>query len=913
MLILIWFTFMFSNLKTFEIDDDRVKTNKIQKMIEHIERIRSLIRKLEEDDTTESGDEKSSESELSDESGTDTETETSDQSAESSPSSSDQSTPSSSDQSSPSSSDQSTPSSSDQSSPSSSDQSSPSSSDQSSPSSSDQSSGSSPSESSPSESSPSSSDQSSGSSPSESSPSSSDQSSGSTPSESSPSSSDQSSGSSPSESSPSESSHNETELNSDTSSSSEQPSESSSASSSSSEQPSESSSASSSSSEQPSESSSSSSSSSQQPSESSSASSSSSQQDPLADPTIPTDITYPDPPRVRPIYLKPTINRNAFIHILRYRYFRIEEKDNKFVIKFVLLLRFINISPLANTTFSVKVNIDNGQRELQESQQESVDATVLCNKHSQFSFDSYAIDAYYICSTEVSQKIKNVESYNDFDFKDSAGQKINYSASLQAIKASKNLNEETQPLREFVYFENAAFSKGTDPKKNSTVIRGNLKGDKKDEVAKEDKIILTFYENKEDSANAENSTINALNSTCNVLSKKADNFEVECFPESFHLNGSQQFLVNGTTIETDSNSKNIEIYLNTTEESDSFLYYAEPQVKETNREAKVHFLGYNKYKTKPNPKPPNPLRPVLVEFTFFVRYVEYKPFRTITFTLQLTYYSVAYMLRRLQVNETQENTTAVCELDSVDDSTGTASYNCAAEATAVPNQAESLNNFEFIKENGEPEILELGDINFSNDAVEGGKNLTTQVATYSDIVSFNDVILYLNENDTSSFFVKGILAGKQRDKVAKQDSLIITFFDTISENEKYGYNTSCEVVNHDPDDFLIKCFPEHNVTGDQYLANGTTLDGDVGIYLNNTQFNSTFEFTKYGKKTKNSNVVWRKTSSGLSGGAIAGIVIACAVTLILITILLMFLRRAKRETNNNSTIVGLKSVDYYNE
>ena len=904
MLILIWFTFMFSNLKTFEIDDDRVKTNKIQKMIEHIERIRSLIRKLEEDDTTESGDEKSSESELSDESGTDTETETSDQSAESSPSSSDQSSPSSSDQSSPSSSDQSSPSSSDQSSPSSSDQSSGSSPSESSPSSSDQSSGSSPSESSPSDqSSPSSSDQSSGSSPS-------DQSS---PSESSPSSSDQSSGLSPSESSPSESSHNETELNSDTSSSSEQPSESSSSSSSSSEQPSESSSASSSSSEQPSESSSSSSSSSQQPSESSSASSSSSQQDPLADPTIPTDITYPDPPRVRPIYLKPTINRNAFIHILRYRYFRIEEKDNKFVIKFVLLLRFINISPLANTTFSVKVNIDNGQRELQESQQESVDATVLCNKHSQFSFDSYAIDAYYICSTEVSQKIKNVESYNDFDFKDSAGQKINYSASLQAIKASKNLNEETQPLREFVYFENAAFSKGTDPKKNSTVIRGNLKGDKKDEVAKEDKIILTFYENKEDSANAENSTINALNSTCNVLSKKADNFEVECFPESFHLNGSQQFLVNGTTIETDSNSKNIEIYLNTTEESDSFLYYAEPQVKETNREAKVHFLGYNKYKTKPNPKPPNPLRPVLVEFTFFVRYVEYKPFGTITFTLQLTYYSVAYMLRRLQVNETQENTTAVCELDSLDDSTGTASYNCAAEATAVPNQAESLNNFEFIKENGEPEILELGDINFSNDAVEGGKNLTTQVATYSDIVSFNDVILYLNENDTSSFFVKGILAGKQRDKVAKQDSLIITFFDTISENEKYGYNTSCEVVNHDPDDFLIKCFPEHNVTGDQYLANGTTLDGDVGIYLNNTQFNSTFEFTKYGKKTKNSNVVWRKTSSGLSGGAIAGIVIACAVTLILITILLMFLRRAKRETNNNSTIVGLKSVDYYNE
>ena len=67
------------------------------------------------------------------------------------------------------------------------------------------------------------------------------------------------------------------------------------------------------------------------------------------------------------------------------------------------------------------------------------------------------------------------------------------------------------------------------------------------------------------------------------------------------------------------------------------------------------------------------------------------------------------------------------------------------------------------------------------------------------------------------------------------------------------------------------------------------------------------KYNKYG------NFKWRKNSRGLSGGAIAGIVIACASVLILITILAMFLRKSKRTHENESTIVGLKSIDNYNE
>ena len=253
----------------------------------------------------------------------------------------------------------------------------------------------------------------------------------------------------------------------------------------------------------------------------------------------------------------------------------------------------------------------------------------------------------------------------------------------------------------------------------------------------------------------------------------------------------------------------------------------------------------------------------------------------------------------------------IAKYKDIDNSTKTALYGCTAEAEKVPQSVEALNNFEFYDDKGLPVILEKEQINFSKDAIEGAKNLTIQVSTYTDIVFYNDAYFYLNENDQNSFFVRGNLAGSKKNKVAQEDSFIMTFYDTINKEEKYGYNTTCDVVNRELNDFLVKCSPNHNVTGDQFLANGTTHDNTLGIYLNNTNNSKNFEFRTYSKN--DANVKWRKNSSGLSGGAIAGIVIACAVALILITILAMFFRRSKMAPTNNSTIVGLKSIDNYNE
>ena len=56
------------------------------------------------------------------------------------------------------------------------------------------------------------------------------------------------------------------------------------------------------------------------------------------------------------------------------------------------------------------------------------------------------------------------------------------------------------------------------------------------------------------------------------------------------------------------------------------------------------------------------------------------------------------------------------------------------------------------------------------------------------------------------------------------------------------------------------------------------------------------------------NVYW-KSSSGLSGGAIAGIVIAWVVAIIAASILAIMFRRPKPAPVDNTTVVGLNTVE----
>ena len=70
-------------------------------------------------------------------------------------------------------------------------------------------------------------------------------------------------------------------------------------------------------------------------------------------------------------------------------------------------------------------------------------------------------------------------------------------------------------------------------------------------------------------------------------------------------------------------------------------------------------------------------------------------------------------------------------------------------------------------------------------------------------------------------------------------------------------------------------------------------------------------YQKSEENVNNNNIRFRNNSSGLSGSAIAEIVIACGVILILISLTLMCIRKPKREEINNSSVVGLRTVDNF--
>ena len=64
-----------------------------------------------------------------------------------------------------------------------------------------------------------------------------------------------------------------------------------------------------------------------------------------------------------------------------------------------------------------------------------------------------------------------------------------------------------------------------------------------------------------------------------------------------------------------------------------------------------------------------------------------------------------------------------------------------------------------------------------------------------------------------------------------------------------------------------------------------------------------------GEVTSTSSPTYRKSSSGLSGGAIAGIVIACVVVLIAAAVAAIMLRKPTPPPVDNTTVSGLKTVE----
>ena len=90
-------------------------------------------------------------------------------------------------------------------------------------------------------------------------------------------------------------------------------------------------------------------------------------------------------------------------------------------------------------------------------------------------------------------------------------------------------------------------------------------------------------------------------------------------------------------------------------------------------------------------------------------------------------------------------------------------------------------------------------------------------------------------------------------------------------------------------------------------------EGDYSLHLNAKDWQNnegkivSGKYYKVGDASYN-NVRYRKSSGGLSGGAIAGIVIACFVVIAAASIAAIMLRKPSR-SNEDTTVVGLKTIE----
>jgi hypothetical protein len=207
-------------------------------------------------------------------------------------------------------------------------------------------------------------------------------------------------------------------------------------------------------------------------------------------------------------------------------------------------------------------------------------------------------------------------------------------------------------------------------------------------------------------------------------------------------------------------------------------------------------------------------------------------------------------------------------------------------------------------------LVNSGDINFSEEAAIGMQNLQKQNKQINNSVKLENGELKTNSND---FVIIGNI-DKYNGKVG--DDLTLVVYDN-STNPSTPNNVPCKTESIEGTNYEFRCTPTQEVKGTIYLS--PMYVGNTSIILNMTAPNSdTIDFKP---STNNSeignNIIKRKSSNGLSGGAIAGIVIACAVALIIVGILAFMVTKQNKnqeiQKNNSTSVVGLRTVDNSNQ
>ena len=328
-----------------------------------------------------------------------------------------------------------------------------------------------------------------------------------------------------------------------------------------------------------------------------------------------------------------------------------------------------------------------------------------------------------------------------------------------------------------------------------------------------------------------------------------------------------------------------------------------------------------------------PARPNLIKYNTLFSFLNVIIVRIISLRLK-----IAYGLRRLRnLDEAgAESVPSTCTINNTDlvGKNGTGSnikYDCEATAgqntstissvSVDPNSDMKLDNITYPLEN----------VTFNGNSSEEASNLvsTEGVNIEGDPIDIRDADITVEEdkvvfsgtvrsdegastakamydgNETFTMLLSDFSSGEE--KFEEYDCHISSY---TADGDNGKVDMTCETPNKNlknPDAFNFDdslSISERLVT--LHMKEGVSTPVNWEVVSTDTDTTTTTAKTADAVN----NISYRKNSSGLSGGAIAGIVIACAVVLIAASIVAMMLRKPAPPLDN-TTVVGLKTVDNY--
>ena len=285
-------------------------------------------------------------------------------------------------------------------------------------------------------------------------------------------------------------------------------------------------------------------------------------------------------------------------------------------------------------------------------------------------------------------------------------------------------------------------------------------------------------------------------------------------------------------------------------------------------------------------------------FNIIIYYVKSQIMKYVFFTLKIIYLS----LRNL--DETEERL-AICELEDFSDVNKTVSkiekYKC--ETNEPINRDNNLiikaekKDFKSGHSEDVNKASSMKNLNFSHKIEKDLENIQNKTQEINNYYILNESIY--DDLNNNRFTIKGIMD----DCDINDKEVTITLYPNKDEER----NVVCKVIKNQTDDYQMRCNAQNRIKASLDSAYGITDQNNViTIYMKEG-------FGEINTGSEISNRLYsKKSGSGLSGGGIAGIIIACVVALVIASIVAIMLKKPKTRIQNTSSIIQANSVDNLN-